>query len=102
MFLKRRRKNQRQGPAPGAPAGRHLAAPGPVGGRGAGRGTREYTIALGEGRAWAAKSYLRGRGVQPTRMLTIPSGSAPPVDPGQAERAGAQTRRAVTVVNVTQ
>lgn len=64
------------------------------------RGTREYNLALGERRAASAKAYLVALGVDPARILTFSYGEERPVDPGHDERAYAENRRAVTVVNL--
>lgn len=61
------------------------------------RGTREYNIALGERRANAAKNYLAGLGVDPSRMSTISYGKERPIALGSDETSWAQNRRAVTV-----
>lgn len=62
------------------------------------RGTREYNIALGERRAYAAKKYLVSQGVSPDRISTISYGKERPAVEGSYEDAWAQNRRAVTVV----
>lgn len=62
------------------------------------RGTREYTLALGDRRANAAKNYLQGRGVAANRMNVISWGKERPEALGSDESAWAQNRRAVTVV----
>jgi peptidoglycan-associated lipoprotein len=62
------------------------------------RGTREYTLALGDRRANAAKNYLAARGVPAGRMNTISWGKERPVAEGSDEGAWAQNRRAVTVL----
>ncbi len=61
------------------------------------RGTRDYNIALGERRANAAKNYLAGLGVDPSRITTISYGKERPAALGSDEAAWAQNRRAVTV-----
>ncbi|MET0241606.1 MAG: peptidoglycan-associated lipoprotein Pal [Sphingobium sp.] len=61
------------------------------------RGTRDYNLALGERRANAAKNYLVGLGVAPTRITTISYGKERPVALGSDESSWAQNRRAVTV-----
>lgn len=63
------------------------------------RGTREYNLALGERRAAAAKNYLVALGVSPSRVSIISYGKERPVALGSNERAWAQNRRAVLVVN---
>lgn len=62
------------------------------------RGTREYNIALGERRAYAAKKYLVSQGVSPNRISTVSYGKERPAVIGSDEGAWAQNRRAVTVV----
>ncbi len=62
------------------------------------RGTREYNLALGDRRANAAKNYLQGRGIDPSRMNVISWGKERPVAEGPDESAWAQNRRAVTVL----
>ena len=62
------------------------------------RGTREYTLALGERRANAAKEYLIANGVPAGRLTVISWGKERPVALGSDEAAWAQNRRAVTVV----
>ncbi len=61
------------------------------------RGTRDYNLALGERRANAAKNYLAGLGVDPSRMSTISYGKERPVALGSDPASWAQNRRAVTV-----
>jgi peptidoglycan-associated lipoprotein len=62
------------------------------------RGTREYNLALGDRRANAAKNYLAGKGISPSRMTTISYGKERPVAMGSDEESWAQNRRAVTVL----
>jgi peptidoglycan-associated lipoprotein len=62
------------------------------------RGTREYNLALGDRRANAAKNYLAGKGVNPSRMSTISYGKERPAAMGSDESSWAQNRRAVTVL----
>lgn len=61
------------------------------------RGTRDYNLALGERRANAAKNYLVGLGIDPSRLNTISYGKERPVALGSDESAWARNRRAVTV-----
>jgi peptidoglycan-associated lipoprotein len=63
------------------------------------RGTREYTLALGERRAQAAKNVLVASGIPASRISTISYGKERPAVVGSTEEAYAQNRRAVTVVN---
>ena len=62
------------------------------------RGTREYTLALGERRANAVRDYLVAKGVAADRISTISYGKERPAVLGNTEAAWAQNRRAVTVV----
>ena len=61
------------------------------------RGTREYNLALGEGRANAAKDYLMTYGISGKRISTISYGKEKPVNPGSDPLAWSQNRRSVTV-----
>lgn len=58
------------------------------------RGTAEYNLALGDRRALAAKTYLVSLGISPDRIRTVSYGNEFPFDPGHAESAWAQNRRA--------
>jgi peptidoglycan-associated lipoprotein len=58
------------------------------------RGTAEYNLALGDRRALAAKTYLVSLGIAPDRLRTVSYGNEFPFDPGHAESAWAQNRRA--------
>ena len=62
------------------------------------RGTREYNIALGERRAYAAKKYLVSQGVSPDRISTVSYGKERPAAIGSDASSWAQNRRAVSVV----
>lgn len=62
------------------------------------RGTREYNLALGERRANAAKNYLVGQGISPSRVSTISYGKERPAVLGHSSSSWSQNRRAVTVV----
>lgn len=62
------------------------------------RGTREYNLALGERRANAAKNYLVGLGISPSRISTISYGKERPAVLGHDSSSWSQNRRAVTVV----
>lgn len=57
------------------------------------RGTNEYNMALGWKRANAAQGYLRGLGIEATRLGTISYGEELPLDPGHNEVAWAKNRR---------
>ena len=58
------------------------------------RGTVEYNLALGEGRARAVRDYLRDLGVDSGRMRIISYGKEFPLDPGHNEAAWRRNRRA--------
>ncbi len=62
------------------------------------RGTREYNIALSARRAEAARRYLAGRGINPSRMRTLSFGKERPVAVCDNECSWNQNRRAVTVL----
>lgn len=62
------------------------------------RGTREYNLALGARRANAAKDFLVGLGVNPSRIDTISYGKDRPLDPRSTEAAWAMNRNARTFV----
>ena len=63
------------------------------------RGTNEYNLALGEGRAQSAKSFLVDLGIQSSRLNTISYGEERPIDSTQTEDAWAKNRRAHFVIN---
>lgn len=62
------------------------------------RGTNEYNLALGEGRAQSAKTFLVDLGIDPARITTISFGEERPLDPRQNEAAWAKNRRAHFVI----
>ncbi len=62
------------------------------------RGTNEYNLALGEGRAQSAKTYLMDLGIDISRLNTISYGEERPLDPQQTEGAWAKNRRAHFVI----
>jgi peptidoglycan-associated lipoprotein len=62
------------------------------------RGTNEYNLALGEGRAQSARTYLMDLGIDISRLDTISYGEERPIDPLQTERAWEQNRRAHFVI----
>ena len=62
------------------------------------RGTREYNLALGERRAYAAKKYLASEGISASRISTISYGKERPVCVESTEDCWAKNRRAVTVL----
>jgi peptidoglycan-associated lipoprotein len=57
------------------------------------RGTREYNIALGERRAYAAKEFLVLQGVNGEQIEVISYGEERPADAGNNEAAWALNRR---------
>ena len=62
------------------------------------RGTNEYNLALGEGRAKSAKTFLTDLGIDSSRLNTISYGEERPVDLGQTESAWAKNRRVHFVI----
>jgi peptidoglycan-associated lipoprotein len=58
------------------------------------RGTSEYNVALGDRRAWSARSYMVNLGIASERLTTISYGEEMPLDPGHNEEAWARNRRA--------
>ncbi|MEL6364822.1 MAG: peptidoglycan-associated lipoprotein Pal [Pseudomonadota bacterium] len=62
------------------------------------RGTREYNLALGARRANAAKDFLVGLGVDPSRITTISYGKDRPIDPRSTEEAWALNRNSTTTI----
>ena len=63
------------------------------------RGTREYNLALGERRADSARDYLVSLGIDSNRVRIVSFGKERPAVPGSNERAWAQNRRAVMVID---
>lgn len=63
------------------------------------RGTNEYNLALGEGRAQSAKAFLVDLGIDPSRLNTISYGEERPIDRAQTEEAWAKNRRAHFVID---
>ncbi len=61
------------------------------------RGTREYNIALGEGRAQNIRELLQLQGASPSQISIISFGEELPAASGQNEGAWAQNRRVVIV-----
>lgn len=57
------------------------------------RGTEEYNLALGEGRAKSVYEFLVLLGVEPERMSIVSFGEEKPLDPAHNETAWAQNRR---------
>ncbi len=62
------------------------------------RGTNEYNLALGEGRAQSARAFLADLGIESSRLNTISYGEERPLDSAQAEEAWAKNRRAHFVI----
>ncbi len=62
------------------------------------RGTNEYNLALGEGRAQSARAFLVDLGVKESRLNTISYGEERPIAAGQNEEAWAKNRRAHFVI----
>jgi peptidoglycan-associated lipoprotein len=62
------------------------------------RGTNEYNLALGEGRAQSAKTFLVDLGIDPSRLTTISYGEERPIDAEQTEEAWARNRRGHFVI----
>lgn len=62
------------------------------------RGTNEYNLALGEGRAHSAKSFLVDLGIDSSRLNTISYGEERPIEHAQTEEGWAKNRRAHFVV----
>lgn len=62
------------------------------------RGTEEYNLALGDGRAKAAADYLAQQGVQSGRMEVVSYGEERPFVAGHTEAAWSKNRRAHFVV----
>jgi peptidoglycan-associated lipoprotein len=62
------------------------------------RGTREFSLALGERRAFEVKSQLCKQGVNCDQINTVSYGKEKPEVVGNNPEAWAQNRRAVTVV----
>ena len=63
------------------------------------RGTNEYNLALGEGRAQSAKTFLMDLGIDDSKLNTISYGEERPLDPRQTENAWAKNRRAHFVID---
>ena len=62
------------------------------------RGTNEYNLALGEGRAQSARAYLVDLGIKESRVTTISYGEERPLATGQTEEDWARNRRANFVI----
>jgi len=62
------------------------------------RGTTEYNLALGEGRAQSAKAFLVDLGIDSSRLDTISYGEERPLDHTQTEAGWAKNRRVHFVI----
>ena len=62
------------------------------------RGTREYSLALGERRASIVKDYLVSLGVDPARVQTVSYGKERPIAVGSNDAAWAQNRNGFTQI----
>lgn len=62
------------------------------------RGTNEYNLALGDRRAFSAKSFLVDLGIDDSRLTTVSYGEEQPIDSRSAENAWSQNRRAHFVI----
>lgn len=62
------------------------------------RGTNEYNLALGEGRAQSARAFLVDLGIKSSRLNTISYGEERPIDLTQSEQGWARNRRAHFVI----
>ena len=62
------------------------------------RGTNEYNLALGDRRAFSAKSFLVDLGIDDARLTTISYGEEQPIDSRSSEEAWAKNRRAHFVI----
>ena len=62
------------------------------------RGTNEYNLALGEGRAQSARAFLVDLGVKESKLISISYGEERPIDRGQNEESWARNRRAHFVI----
>jgi len=62
------------------------------------RGTNEYNLALGEGRAQSAQAFLVDLGIEASRMTTLSYGEERPIALGQDEESWARNRRAHFVI----
>ena len=62
------------------------------------RGTTEYNLALGEGRAQSVSSFLADLGIDSSRLNTISYGEERPIDHAQTEAGWTRNRRAHFVI----
>jgi len=65
------------------------------------RGTEQYNLALGEKRAWEARTYLGVLGYDTDRIKTISYGKDRPLDDGHNEEAWSKNRCAHLVLTAT-
>lgn len=62
------------------------------------RGTNEYNLALGDRRAFSAKSFLVDLGIDQSRLTTVSYGEERPLDSRSDEEAWTKNRRAHFVI----
>lgn len=62
------------------------------------RGTNEYNLALGEGRAQSARAFLVDLGIKSSRLNTISYGEERPIDLTPSEQGMAKNRRAHFII----
>ena len=62
------------------------------------RGTNEYNLALGDRRAFSAKTFLVDLGIATSRLTTVSYGEERPIDSRADEDAWAKNRRAHFVI----
>ena len=62
------------------------------------RGTNEYNLALGDRRAFSAKSFLVDLGIDQSRLTTVSYGEERPLDLRSVEDASTKNRRAHFVI----
>ncbi|CAB1061002.1 Tol-Pal system peptidoglycan-associated lipoprotein PAL [Olavius sp. associated proteobacterium Delta 1] len=62
------------------------------------RGTNEYNLALGEGRAQSVSAFLADLGINSSRLNTISYGEERPIEFAQSEEGWAKNRRAHFVI----
>lgn len=63
------------------------------------RGTPEYNLSLGEGRAKSVRKYLAALGVEEKRIKIVSYGEEKPLNPAASEEGWAENRRAELIVN---
>ena len=62
------------------------------------RGTNEYNLALGDGRAQSAQAFLSDLGIKESRLTSISYGEERPITTGQNEETWARNRRVHFVI----